>query len=230
MKTTFEKATEASRNGYISDQSSIDWIVGKLLDMPLIDFRCASSEILMKLLADFMRDSGMNEFRSHQVTFGEMLGMTELMFDYEPYFADPVHLRAGLRLTMLGHTRNMLREYDCKSNIVHLFMSISVKEYLRYLNLRGKVSVKKSFRKFNRSVFNHIGIKITDNLTIGKFLNLMFEYQSKCWYPVVEITKFEDEIRCSYSDLYCFFILHFKQAFPQYFDLKTLKEKYKKEF
>ena len=162
--------------------------------------------------------------------FGEMLGMTELMFDYEPYLADPVHLRAGLRLTMLGHTRNMLREYDCKSNIVHLFMSISVKEYLRYLNLRGKVSVKKSFRKFNRSVFNHIGIKITDNLTIGKFLNLMFEYQSKCWYPVVEITKFEDEIRCSYSDLYCFFIFHFKQAFPDYFDLDKLKEKYKKEF
>ena len=229
MKTTFEKATEASRNGYISDQDSIDWIVGNLLDMPLIDFRCASSEILMKLLADFMRDSGMNEFRAHQATFGEMLGMTELMFDYEPYLTDPVHLRAGLRLTMLGHTRNMLRECDCKSNLVHLFMSISVKEYLRYLNLRGKVSAKKSFRKFNRSVFNHIGIKITDNLTIGKFLNLMFEYQSKCWYPVVEITKFEDEIRCSYSDLYCFFILHFKQAFPQYFDLKTLQEKYKKE-
>ena len=229
MKNTFEKATEASRQGYISDQNSIDWIVGKLLDMPLIDFRCVQSEILMKLLADFMRDSGMNEFWAYQVTFGEMLGMTELMFDYEPYLTDPVHLRAGLRLTMLGHTRNMLRECDCKSNLVHLFMSISVKEYLRYLNLRGKVSAKKSFRKFNRSVFNHIGIKITDNLTIGKFLNLMFEYQSKCWYPVVEITKFEDEIRCSYSDLYCFFILHFKQAFPQYFDLKTLQEKYKKE-
>ena len=79
MKNTFEKATEASRNGYIADQNSIDWIIGKLLDIPLIDFRCVSSEILMKLLADFMRDSGMNEFRSHQVTFGEMLGMTELM-------------------------------------------------------------------------------------------------------------------------------------------------------
>jgi len=45
----------------------------------------------------------------------------------------------------------------------------------------------------------------------------------------VEITTFEDEIRSSYSDLYCFFILHFKQAFPQYFDLKALQEKYKKE-
>ncbi|MBP1546337.1 MAG: hypothetical protein J6A37_07045 [Oscillospiraceae bacterium] len=229
MKTTLKKATEASRKGYISDQSSIDWIVGKLLDVPLIEFRCVSSEILMKLLADFMRDSGMNEFRAHQVTFGEMLGMTELMFDYEPYLADPVHRRAGLRLTMLGHTRNMLRECIYQNNNVHLFLSISVKEYLRYLNLRGKVSVKKSFSKFNRSVFNHIGIKTTDNLTIGKFLNLMFEYQSKCWYPVVEITKFEDEIRSSYEDLYCFFTVHFKQAFPQYFDLKALKEKYKKE-
>ena len=79
MKNTFEKTTEASRNGYIADQNSIDWIIGKLLDIPLIDFRCVSSEILMKLLADFMRDSGMNEFRSHQVTFGEMLGMTELI-------------------------------------------------------------------------------------------------------------------------------------------------------
>ena len=46
MKTTFEKATEASQQGYISDQSSIDWIVGKLLDMPLIEFRCVPSEIL----------------------------------------------------------------------------------------------------------------------------------------------------------------------------------------
>lgn len=171
----------------------------------------------------------MNEFRAPEVTFGEMLGMTELMFDYEPYLNDPVHLRAGLRLTMLAHTRNMLRECDCKSNLVHLFMSISVKEYLRYLALRGKVSVKKSFRKFNRSLFNHVGIDVSDNVTIGKFLNLMFEYQAKCWYPVVEITKFEDEIRRSYEDLYCFFIVHFKQAFPQYFNLKTLQQKYAKE-
>ena len=229
MKTTFEKATEASRQGYISDQSSIHWIVGKLLDMPLIEFRCVPSELLRTPIADFMRDSGMNEFRAHEVTFGEMLGMTELMFDYEPYLADPVHLRAGLRLTMLGHTRNMLRECTYQNNIVHLFLSISVKEYLRYLNLRGKVSVKKSFRKFNHSVINHIGIDVSDNVTIGKFLNLMFEYQSKCWYPIVEIAKFEDEIRCSYEDLYCFFILHFKQAFPQYFNLEKLKEKYAKE-
>ena len=106
---------------------------------------------------------------------------------------------------------------------------LSIGEYLRYLNLRGKVSVKKSFSKFNRSVFNHIGIDVSDNVTIGKFLNLMFEYQARCWLPVVEITKFEDEIRSSYEDLYCFLITHFKQAFPQYFDLKELQEKYKKE-
>ena len=229
MKTTFEKATESSRHGYISDQSSIDWIVSKLITTPLSHLRCDSSQILIKLLPDFMNDSGMNSNRAYEVTFGEALGMTELMFDYEPYLTDPVHLRAGLRLTMLGHTRNMLRECIYQNNIVHLFMSIPVKEYFRYLNLRGKVSVKKSFHKFNRSVFNHIGIDVSDNVTIGKFLNLMFEYQSKCWYPIVEITKFEDEIRCSYSDLYSFFILHFKQAFPQYFDLKTLQEKYAKE-
>ena len=33
-----------------------------------------------------------------------------------------------------------------------------------------------------------------------------------------------------YDDLYCLLIKHFKQAFPDYFNLDKLKEKYKKEF
>ena len=230
MKTTFEKATEASRKGYISDQDSIDWIVSKLISTPLSQLRCDSSQTLIKLLPDFMNDSGMNSNRAYEVTFGEALGMTELMFDYEPYLADPVHFRAGLRLTMLAHFRNVLRDLDYQNNTVHLFMSITVKEYFRYLNLRGKVSVRKNFRKFKSNVFNHIGFEISDETTIRQFLNFIFTYQSKCWFPVVEIGKYEDELRCSYGDLYCFMITHFKQAFPDYFNLDKLKEKYKKEF
>ena len=176
MKTTFEKATEASRKGYISDQDSIDWIVGKLLDMPLIEFRCASSEILIKLLADFMRDSGMDDNKIYQITFGEMLGMIELMVTSGIYQCDGEKFNNDLRFTMLAHIRNMLIDFDCKNNAVHLFMSITVKEYFRYLNLRGKVSVRKNFRKFKSNVFNHIGFEISDETTIRQFLNFIFTY------------------------------------------------------
>ena len=229
MKTTFEKATEASRKGYIANPDSIDLIVDRLVSTPMLSFRCERTQFLIKMLSDFMNDSGMDSNRIYEVTFGEVLGMIELMFDYEAYLNDDVQLRAGLRLNLLAHVRNLLSEFYCQNNTIHLFMSITVSGYFRYLTLKGKVSGRKSYRKFRRSVQNNINFEIKDETTIKQFISEIASFQSTCWNIIVPIAKFENEMRSSYSDLYCFLITHFKQAFPDFFDLDKLKEKYKKE-
>ena len=229
MKTTFEKATEASRKGYIANPDSIDLIVDRLVSTPMLSLRCERTQFLIKMLSDFMRDSGMDSNRIYEVTFGEALGMIELMFDYEAYLNDDVQLRAGLRLNLLAHIRNLLSEFYCQNNTIHLFMSITVSGYFRYLTLKGKLSGRKSYRKFRRSVQNNINFEIKDETTIKQFISEIASFQSTCWNIIVPIAKFENEMRSSYSDLYCFLITHFKQAFPDFFDLDKLKEKYAKE-
>ena len=88
MKTTFEKATEASRKGYISDQDSIDWIVQNFASVPLRTFRNDRTQFVIDLLKDFMRDSGMDDNKIYQVMFGEVLGMIELMVTSGIYQCD----------------------------------------------------------------------------------------------------------------------------------------------
>ena len=230
MKTTFEKATEASRKGYISDQDSIDWIVQNFASVPLRTFRNDRTQFVIDLLKDFMRDSGMDDNKIYQVMFGEVLGMIELMVTSGIYQCDGEKFNNDLRFTMLAHIRNMLIDFDCKNNAVHLFMSITVKEYFRYLNLRGKVSVRKSLRNFSQNVHKHMYFEITAETKVGQLLSTIANFQSRNWVPTMTMTQFEEYQRNIYDDLYCLLIKHFKQAFPHYFDLNTLKEKYKKEF
>jgi len=229
MKTTFEKATEASRRGYISDQSSVEWIIQNFASVPLRTFRNDRTQLIIDLLKEFMHDSGMDDNQIYQVTFGEVLGMIELMVTSGIYEKDGEKFNNDLRFTMLAHVRNMLIDFDCKNNAVHLFMSVTVKEYFRFLALRGKFSMQKSVRNFSQSVHKHMYFEITAETTVGQLLSTIANFQSRNWVPTMTMTQFEEYQRNIYDDLYCLLIKHFKQAFPEYFNLEKLKEKYKKE-
>ena len=115
-------------------------------------------------------------------------------------------------ITVLGHVRNLLMEFDSKNDTVHLFMSMTVSGYFRYLISKSGNGTKRIYRNFIRSVKKNTKIEISDETTIKQFLNSMYSFQIQSWVPSIPIDKFEKEIRRSYEDLYCFFITYFKEA------------------
>ena len=229
MKKTLEEATETSRKGYISDESDIGWIIQKMISVPMSHFPKKNTEILIYYACHFMSDCGMDSNRVYEVTFGEMLAMIELMYCYEAYIYDEQYLREGLRCIQLAHMQKLLFEQYPKNNTVHLFMSVTVKGYLNYLAEKAGISVDKSYQNFRNKVKDGLKADIDDETTVRSFIKTTSLIQSQNWAPIIPLEKYESDIRFCYKTLYYFFIKPFKQAFPEYFNLKKIKEKYAKE-
>ncbi len=229
MSTTIEKITKASQKGYIADIAAIGRIVTRLASLPVAVFQSKSTEPLLGVVSDYLMDCEMDKSRYLQVSYGEMLGIIELIPSTRIYCSSfGEEYCRNMRLTLLAHVRNLLMEFDSKNDTVHLFMSMTVSGYFRYLISKSGNGTKRIYRSFIRSVKRNTKIEISDDTTIKQFLNSMYSFQIQNWVPSIPIDEFEKEIRGSYEDLYSFFITHFKEAFPECFDLKKLKGKYNK--
>ncbi len=227
MSTTIEKITKVSQKGYIADIAAIGRIVTRLASLPAAVFQSKSTEPLLGVVSDYLMDCEMDKNRYLEVSYGEMLGIIDLIPSTIVYCVSfGEEFCRNMRLTLLGHVRNLLMEFDSKNDTVHLFMSMTVSGYFRYLISKSGNGTKKIYRSFIRSVKKNTKIEISDETTIKQFLNHMYSFQTQSWVPSIPIDEFEKEIRGSYEDLYGFLIIHFKEAFPECFNLKRLKEKY----
>ncbi|MBQ4095306.1 MAG: hypothetical protein IJO91_03165 [Oscillospiraceae bacterium] len=233
MQTTLENITRASRVGYINEYHSVGEIITKLAETKLSQFPRGSADNLMKLMRFFMEDNELDAERCAELTYGEALGFIHSFPNCKAYqeAADP-KWGLNMRLTLLAHIRYMLVYAQANDSNLRLFKAVTVKGYLNCLILRSKRTIEAStniFRAFKKNVKNHIGFTITKKTTVEELLQQFDAFQRKCWMPNQSIEEFEAGIRKSYEDLYYFFIKHFRYAFPRYFDIDKLKEKYAKK-
>lgn len=230
---TIDEIIKATNKPCITDISAIERIVTRLAEQPAKLFKCKTSEPLLGVVSDFLMDCEMDKSRYLDVLFGEVLGIIELVPSIAVYCDSFGETNCrNMRLTLLAHIRNILLEFDSKNNTVHLFMSITVKGYLDYLESKaGTNNICKSciYDEFCQKIKRDMDFEISDNTTIKQFIEKACSVQSQKWTPAMPINKFKRNIRRSYEDLYRLFIVHFKQAFPEYFDFVKLKEKYPKE-
>ena len=233
MQTTLENITRASRVGYINEYHAVREIVTKLAETKLSEFPCASTDNVMKLMRLYMEDNEMDAERCSELTYGEVMGIIHSFPVCKAYreMNDPKWC-LNMRLTMLAHIRYMLVSAQTNDSNLRLFKAVTIKGYLYYLSTRSKrseVAAAKPFKAFKKSVKNHIGFAITKKTTIEQLLQQFDVFQRKCWMPNQSIEEFQVSIEKSYEDLYCFFLTYFRYAFPEYFNMDKLREKYAKK-
>ncbi len=233
MQTTLENITRASRVGYINEYHSVGEIITKLAETKLSQFPRGSADNVMKLMRLYMEDNEMDVEKCSELTYGEVLGIIYSFPVCKTYWeADDAKWGLNMRLTLLAHIRYMLVSAQTNDSNLRLFKAVTVKGYMCYLAMRSKRPIEAStniFRSFKKSVKGHIGFTVTKKTTIEQLLQQFDAFQRKCWMPNQPIEEFGVSIKKSYEDLYCFFITHFSYAFPRYFNIDKLKEKYAKK-
>lgn len=225
---TIDEIIKATNKPSITDISAIERIVTRLAEQPMKLFKCKTADPLLGVVSDFLMDCEMDKSSYLDVLFGEVLGIIELVPSIAVYCDSFGETNCrNMRLTLLAHIRNILLEFDCKNDTVHLFMSITVKGYFDYLSQKSEAN-NSCYDEFCQKIKRDMDFEISDNTTIKQFIEKACSVQSQKWTPAMPINKFKRNIRRSYEDLYRLFIVHFKQAFPEYFDIARLKEKYRK--
>ena len=230
MKTTLENITRASRAGCINEYHAVRDIITKLAETKLSEFPRGSADNVMKLMRLYFEDNEWDVEKCSELTYGEVLGIIYSFPVCKAYkvVEDP-KWGLNMRLTLLSHVRYMLLSAQTKDSNLRLFKAVTIKGYLYFLSTRSnrsEMSTKRFFRDFKKSVRSHIGFTMNKKTTIELLLRQFDIYQRKCWMPNQPIEEFEESIKKSYEDLYCFFIRHFRYAFPRYFNIDKLKEKY----
>lgn len=226
MKLHVRKASDPSRkNESIADVAAIEKIVTRLAELPVYCFKAEMTATeLFTILTDFMTASGMDETKHLRVLCGDAMGAIELLETtpgFNSYGFERCH---NFQLSVLFPIQSTLIKFDKRNDAVHNFMSITVKGYLNFL--AQKAGIADTYEDFRTSILNDIEFAMLDNTTVREFLHAMQMYQSQLWAPIAPIKEYEQRMRRSYEDLYRFFITYFKAAFPEYFDLERMKEKY----
>ncbi len=226
--STIDEITKKSEKDYITDNAVIDRIVMRLASLPIAEFKSPNTEPLLDAVSDYLLDCEMDESRYPEVSYGEMLGIIELIPSTRAYCVSfGEEYCRNMRLTLLAHVRNLLDEFDKTNDTVHLFMSTTVKGYFDYF--ASKASTDNIYTDFRQNVLKDTEFLISADTTIKELLDKMYSIQSQKWVPVTPTKEFVQDIRRSFEVLYSFFITHFKSAFPEFFDFEGLKEKYKLE-
>ena len=107
---------------------------------------------------------------------------------------------------------------------VRLFMSVTVKAFFRYL--AKKYGADDQYKIFARNVCGNMDLTLTEDTTIGSYLDKLERFQSRRWLPCNSIIQFEQDIRNGFEDLNCLLIKHVKNAFPEYFDIFNLQKRF----
>lgn len=230
MKRSLEKATAASRKGYIDDHDEIDSIFTKLLAIPIeklggIDIRDTGSQIDFLLNCWYITS---DENVRSELTTGEFLALIKGLND-EPILETPEEeeLSQQCYYSLLSCLEDHLRL--ASNNTAQLFLCCGINDFLRYAAEkagRSRIGITNFYRIFKRDVYNTMGFTITDSTTLREYAEKLLEFQCRRWIPNRPVSEFEREIRESYDEFAYLILESSKLAFPDMFDIKAITAKY----
>ena len=225
-----EEITASSEKGYIDSDTEIGRAVKRLADFNVSDLSGINANAVKAYIREVMEDLGMNPEYADNVTCAEALSMFDSIVTSDIYESNGEDWCEDKRLLMLGALNNALIS-SCDSLAVRSFMALTVKGYMQYL-------AEKAGAKGNWIIINYevlcagvrcgINFEITDTTTIKELLLKLDMFTRKPWLPSEDIAEYEKSIRKGYDCLYRLFIVHLSEAFPEYFNITGLKEKYSK--
>lgn len=224
MGTSLDKLICNSLRGYIDDPGEIDELFTKLLNRKVGEFSGSAKEGALNIAKDFMDDFQMASERCAELTFADLLCLTNGILNSPGYPVPEVDTRIDFFQTMLHLVRSLLMTSARTDPEVRLFMSVTVSSYVRYL--AQKSGEDDRYKTFVRNVCENMGFTLSEDTTIGTYLEKLETFQSRRWLPCRPIIQFEKDIRNGFDDLSFLLIQHVKSAFPEYFDIFNLQKRF----
>ncbi len=230
MGMSLEKAIEASMKGYIDDPDKISRIFTKLINMKADDFHCNLKENLLEWNQVLMEGYEVEIKKNrHNVTYAETLCMIDNIRNEEDLGDCSDEQREIYMIRLTSDIRHLLKSASYTIGTVQLFMAVTVKGYLEHLEKKigyGEKGCGKLYRKFRADLKRATGIVINENTRISEFFKELESFHGKAWLPAMTISDYEKGMRDSYGLLLDFMIKYFKEAYPEFFDIDSIVEKY----
>lgn len=224
MDTSLDALMRNSLRGYIDDPEEIDELFTKLLNKKVSQFSGSEKENTLNLLRDLMDDFDMASDRNSELTYADMLCLTDGILNSPSYPILEVDTRIDFFQTTLHLIRVLLMTCAKTDLEVRLFMSVTVKAFFRYL--AKKSGADDQYKIFARNVCGNMDLTLTEDTTIGSYLDKLERFQSRRWLPCNSIIQFEQDIRSGFDDLSFLLIQHVKSAFPEYFSIYDLQKRF----
>lgn len=133
MGTSLDKLIRNSLRGYIDDPGEIDELFTKLLNKKIGEFSGSAKEGALDIAKDYMDDFQMTSERCAELTFADLLCLTNGILNSPGYPVPEVDTRIDFFQTMLHLVRALLMTSAKTDPEVRLFMSVTVSGYFRYL-------------------------------------------------------------------------------------------------
>ena len=220
MGTSLDKLIRNSLRGYIDDPGEIDELFTKLLNKKVGEFSGSAKEGTLKSAKDFMDDFQMASERCAELTYADLLCLTDGILTRPDYPIIDKDTRVDIFQTMLHLIRSLLMTSAKTDPEVRLFMSVTVSGYFRYL--AKKSGAEDPYNAFMMRVDMNMDYSLSEDTTIGTYLEKLERFQSRRWLPCRPIIQFEKDIRNGFDDLGFLLIKHVRKAFPEYFDIDKL--------
>lgn len=221
MGTSLDKLIRNSLRGYIDDPGEIDELFTKLLNKKVGEFSGSAKEGTLKSAKDLMDDFQMASERCAELTYADILCLTNGILNRPDYPIIDKDTRIDIFQTMLHLVRALLMTSAKTDPEVRLFMSVTVSGYFRYL--AKKSGAEDPYNAFMMRVDMNMDYSLSEDTTIGTYLEKLERFQSRRWLPFFSIIQFENDIRSGFDDLGFLLIKHVRKAFPEYFDIDKLK-------
>lgn len=208
MGTSLDTLIRNSLRGYIDDPEEIDKLFAKLLNKKVNQFIGSEKENTLHLLQDMMDDFDMTSDRNTELTYADMLCLTDGILNSPGYPVLEVETRMDYYQTTLHLIRALLMNSAKADPDVRLFMSVTVKGYFSYL--ARKSGADDPYKIFARNVCWNMDLTLSEDTTIGSYLDKLERSQSRRWLPCNSIIQFEQDIRSGFDDLSFLLIQHVK--------------------
>lgn len=220
MGTSLDELIRNSLRGYIDDPGEIDGLFTRLLNKKAYEFGGSAKESTLKSAKDLMDDFEMASERYGELTYADILCLTDGILTRPDYPIVEKDTRIDIFQTMLHLIRSLLMTSARTDPEVRLFMSVTVSGFFRYLS--KKSGADDPYRTFMINVGMNMDFTLSEDTTIGTYLDKLERFQPRRWLPYYSIIQFEQDIRSGFDDLGFLLIKHVKKAFPEYFDIDKL--------
>lgn len=221
MGTSLDELIRNSLRGYIDDPGEIEEIFTRLLNKKAYEFGGEEKENTLNSAKDLMDDFEMASERHSELMYADILCLTDGILTRPDYPIIDKDTRIDIFQTMLHLIRSQLLTSAKTDPDVRLFMSVTVSGYFRYL--AKKSGADDPYKTFTMSVDMNMDYSLSEDTTIGTYLEKLERFQSRHWLPFFSIIQFENDIRSGFDDLGFLLIKHVRKAFPEYFNIDKLK-------
>ena len=230
MRTSLDKAIEASLKGYIYKQQDIDETASKLFNTPVRELGVLSVPFYKFCTDSILSFNDIDSEHIESITYGELLALADNSCGIIPYDNEEnEQLKQHNRAMFIAYAVEMLSKSEKSTAAAKLFLKCSVMSYFEYAykkSGRSETEAASAFIDYSDDILSVTDLRPNSVTTIGDLLCRTNSIETRKWNPWTSFSSFEIKIRKSYAIKDRLFTEVTALAFPEIFNIKAIQKKY----